>query len=108
MTIELAMREVFCLNAFPSTGGISTTLSPRTIVSGNVVTFDHHSRFNFGEYVQTHKEHDNTMASRTVGAIAMCPTGNLQGGFYFLSLDTGKIVNRNYANQDVHAQRSGG
>ena len=97
MVIELAKREVFWLNAFPSVDGVSSTLSPRTIVSGDTISYDRHCRFDFGEYVQTHEQHDNSMASRTVGALAMRPTGNLQGGFYFLSLDSGRIINRNSA-----------
>ena len=32
--------------------------------------------------------------SRTVGALALRPTGNAQGGFYFLSLSTGRVLNR--------------
>ena len=48
----------------------------------------------FGEYVQTHEEHDNSMVTRTVGAIATCPTGNTQGGYYFICLDTGWRINR--------------
>ena len=34
------------------------------------------------------------MMSRTVGALALRPTGNAQGGFYFLSLSTGQVLNR--------------
>jgi hypothetical protein len=35
------------------------------------------------------------MSARTTGAIALQPTGNAQGGFYFYSLATGRILNRN-------------
>ena len=45
------------------------------------------------EYVQTHEEHDNSLLSRTVGAIALRPTGNQQGGYFFMSLHTGRIIN---------------
>ena len=34
------------------------------------------------------------MMSRTVGDLALCPTGKAQGGFYFLSLSTGRVLNR--------------
>ena len=34
------------------------------------------------------------MVTRTIGAIALRPTGNVQGGFYFMSLSTGKIISR--------------
>jgi len=97
VVIELAKREVFWLNAFASRSGISKTLSPRTIVSGDTVSFDLHCKYDFGEYVQTHEEHGNDMASRTVGALALRPTGNKQGGFYFFSLTSGQVLNRNYA-----------
>jgi hypothetical protein len=78
--MELAKREVFWLNTFLPAGGISDTLSPRMIVTGQPIQYDRHCRFNFGEYVQTHEQHDNTMASRTVGALALRPTGNDQAG----------------------------
>ena len=35
------------------------------------------------------------MASRTCAAIALRPTGNTQGGYYFMSLCTGARINRN-------------
>jgi hypothetical protein len=55
-----------------------------------------HCKLEFGTYVQTHEEHNNTMATRTTGAIALCSTGNEQGGHYFLSLTTGRLLNRNH------------
>jgi len=56
------------------------------------VDFTRHCRFQFGEYVQAHEEHDNTMAPRTIGALALHPTGNAQGSFYFFSLSTGRMI----------------
>ena len=32
------------------------------------------------------------MGTRTVGAIATRPTGNVQGGYYFISLSTGRRI----------------
>jgi hypothetical protein len=97
VVIELAKREVFWLNSFPAANGISDTLSPRTIVTGLTISLDRHCRFDFGEYVQTHEEHDNTMAPRTVGALALRPTGNAQGSFYVLSLNSGRFLTRLHA-----------
>ena len=34
------------------------------------------------------------MGTRTVGAIATRPTGNVQGGYYFISLSTGRRITR--------------
>jgi hypothetical protein len=44
--------------------------------------------------VQTHEEHDNSLTSRIIGAIALRPTGNLQVRCYFFSLTSGRILNR--------------
>ena len=70
-------------------------MSPRAILTGLEVDFNNHCKLEFGEYVHTHEEHDNTMASRTCAAIALRPTGNAQSGYYFMSLRTGARINRN-------------
>ena len=72
-------------------------MSPRTIITGQLLDYHKHCRYEFGEYVQTHEEHDNSLLSRTVGAIALRPTGNQQGGYFFMSLHTGRIINRLHA-----------
>ena len=94
LVAEMAKACVFWLNSLPPHSNFGNELSPRTIVTGQKLDFKRHCRFQFGEYVQTHKEHDNSMMSRTVGALALHPTGNAQGGFYFLSLSTGRVLNR--------------
>ena len=70
-------------------------MSPRAIMTGKRITYDKHCKLEFGTYVQTHKKHNNSMDSRTSGAIALRPSGNEQGGHYFLSLHTGKRILRN-------------
>ena len=97
LVIEMAKTAVFWLNAFPATGGASRELSPRTIVTGQQVDYKRHCRFQFGEYAQTHEEHNNSMNPRTVGAIALRPVGNGQGSFYFMSITTGRVLNRLHA-----------
>ena len=72
-------------------------MSPRTIITGQLLDYHKHCRYEFGEYVQTHEEHDNSLISRTVGAITLRPTGNQQGGYFFMSLHTGHIINRLHA-----------
>ena len=79
---------------FALKGGISSTQSPSEIVLNCKLNFNAHCKIEFGQYAQTHKEHDNSMAACTVGAIATRPTGNTQGGYYFIRLDTGRRVNR--------------
>jgi hypothetical protein len=50
----------------------------------------------FGEYVQAHEEHANTMQTRTTGAIETKPTDNAQGGHWFYSLTTGQMLDRRH------------
>ena len=96
MVIELVHLCEFWLNVFlPGLKTIHPTMSPRAILTGLEVDFNNHCKLEFGEYVHTHEEHDNTMSSRTCAAIALRPTGNTQGGYYFMSLRTGARINRN-------------
>ena len=88
MVMELAKAVVYWLNSVPSSTGVSPMMSPRTIITGQLLDYHKHCRYEFGEYVQTHEEHDNSLLSRTVGAIALRPTGNQQGGYFFMSLLT--------------------
>jgi len=94
MVIEMVTSSVFWLNMFPVNDGISMTMSPRTIITGLRADYNKHCRIKFGAYVQTHEEHDNSMITRTTGAIALRPTGNAQGGYYFYSLSTGRRIFR--------------
>ena len=94
MVVELVYSPVFWQNMFALKGGISATQSPAEIILNRRIDFNAHCRVEFGDYVQTHEEHDNSMASRTLGAIATRPTGNAHGGYYFISLDTGRRITR--------------
>ena len=76
---------------------MSQVLSPRTIITGQTLDYNHHCVYQFGEYVQTHEQHNNSMEARTIGALAMRPTGNVQGSYYFYSLSSGRIINRRNA-----------
>ena len=96
IVIEMARAAIYWLNAFPSKRGVSQTMSPRMIVTGQSVDYTRHCKHEFGEYVQTHEEHGNDMAPRTVGALALRPTGNAQGSWYYFSLSTGRVLNRMY------------
>lgn len=96
LVIEMVKASNFWLNVFPYSDGISDVLSPRTIVTGSTIDYNHHCQLAFGTYVHTHEDSDNSMAPRTTGALALRPTGNVQGGYYFYSLSTGRVINRNH------------
>ena len=69
VVVELIYYCGFWLNSFPAHGGISDTMSPRAIVVGSTVNYSHPCKLEFRTYVQTHEPHDNTMITRTVGAL---------------------------------------
>ena len=85
-----------CLNQFPRKHGISSTLSPTTIVTGAAGPDYAAMRLEFGTYAQIFEDSEptNTPRARSLGAIALNPTGNAQGDYYFLSLASGSRVSR--------------
>ena len=94
MLIRLISNAVLWLNALPHSDGASSTLSPRYLLTGKHLDFNKHVRTEFGAYVQTHEQHNNDMTARTLGATCLGPSGNEQGGHWFLSLSTGKRIHR--------------
>ena len=95
MIAELIYSCNFWLNFSPADDGVSDILSSRAIIVGTTIDFNTHCRLEYGTYFHTHEPHDNSLATRTTGAIALRPTGNEQGGHYFYSLTTGRILRRN-------------
>jgi hypothetical protein len=94
MLIELVHSSILWINAFPPKGGASTNPSPRNIMTSIQFDCNTHCQLQFGNYVQAHQEPDptNAQAARTVGAICLGPTGNMQGSCKFLNLRTGKRI----------------
>jgi len=90
----MVYNVVFWLNTFPHNDGIHSTISPRTLITGLAIDYHKHFKLAFGTNMQVHKEGDSSLKPRTAGAIALRPTGNEQGGHYFLSLHSGKRLNR--------------
>ena len=95
LLVEMVYYVVFWWNLIPPQGGVSTVMSPRSLITGFRLDYNHHCQLEFGTYVQVHEVHDNTMRTRTTGALSMRPTGNLQGGYNFFNLGTGRRIVRN-------------
>jgi hypothetical protein len=81
------------LNLFPVKGGISANYSPKPIISGEVVHYKVCS-LPFGVYCQISEEAQprNSLVPRTQGALALGPSGNVQGGHKFYTLNSGMVV----------------
>ena len=85
------------LNMFCPKGGISGNLSPYTIVTGKKLDYNKDCVLEIGAYVQVHDEkapRNDTVTPRTTGAIVLGRSGNMQGGYEFMSLATGKKLTR--------------
>ena len=80
--IKLVDASVFWFHDLPHHYGISTTMSPRDIITGITLDYNCYCKHQYGDYVQTHDQHNSTMSPHTIGAIAMRPTGNEKGGNY--------------------------
>ena len=70
-----------CLNQLPNKNSVCTNMSPSSIVLGTCKLDYEGKKLNFGDYVQAHRPHNitNDNKSRTVRAIALYQSGNLQG-----------------------------
>lgn len=95
MLIEMTYTINFWIHAVTVDDGVSAHIIPRELITGLKINAKKHCMLPFGSYVQLHEEHDNTMAPRTVVAIALGLTGNAQGGHRFFSLMTDRVVSRN-------------
>lgn len=96
LLVHMVSHVIRCLNLFPALHGISDTLSPVSIVTGAPPADYNTFKLEFGTYVQLFDDPDptNTIRARTLGAIALTPTGNAQGDYHFLSLSSGSRVAR--------------
>ena len=94
MTIHAVFQAVKLLNFFPAKGGVSGSLSPKTIMSGKTLDYKKHLSLQFGQYCQVHEEDQpcNGQAQCTRGASLLGSSGNAQGGHRFMALNSGKKI----------------
>jgi hypothetical protein len=68
-------------------------------MSGETLDYKKHLNLQVGQQCQVHEEDTphNSQLTCTKGAIYLGPSGNLQGGFKFMDLNTGKkIIHRSW------------
>ena len=61
LVIEMVKPSVFWMNSFSLNKGVLKHLSAQSIVMGQKLDNKCHCHFHFGEYMQMHEEHDNSM-----------------------------------------------
>jgi hypothetical protein len=88
---------VMRINSMPKSTMLNK-ISPRELFTGRKIDYKRDLRFGFGDYAQvetTNVINKNSVRNpRMEGAIAMAPTGNLQGSVIFYLLSTKKFVAR--------------
>jgi hypothetical protein len=96
MKIKFIYFMVLWMNALPVKSGVSEKISPRELLLRWRLNYKKHCRVEPGTYCEVHDEPTptNTMAPRTHAAIALGPTGNLQGSVKFYCITTGLILKR--------------
>jgi hypothetical protein len=90
VSLNVAPKVKFQDQFLPHPLGISQCLSSRAVFAGAIVNLT------LGAAFKTHEEHDNSMASRTTGSLALRSSGNLQGGYFFYTLASRGIICRNH------------
>ena len=86
-----------CLNQLLNKKSVCTNMSPSSIVLGTCKPdCEELKKLNFGDYVQIHQPNHitNDNKARTVGTIALHPSGNLQESWYFMPLSSGERLHR--------------
>ena len=80
------------LNDVPTFDGVSSTISPTTIITSRPPTNLAHLCLNFVDYIHITVETlpYNSMNPRTIPCIALRHTLNSQGSYYFMDLHTGR------------------
>ncbi len=81
MLIHLLHHVVMWFNNFPVSCGVSDRFSPIELILRHRLDYSYHCKALFGSYCKTHEEitPTNSMQSRTMPAICLGPTGNMQG-----------------------------
>jgi len=89
MVDECIYDMVSVLNDFPHKNGISRNISPAAIVLGRPKLNCSNRTLSFGAYCEVYMGTTNDGTPRSVSSIALRPS-NERGGYYFMSLDTGR------------------
>ena len=99
LLIAIVEFNIRWLNSFPAHDSASDYLSPRTIVLGKSPDFNTDCcLLELGTYCEIDEANNptNTPSARTCGAISLNPTGNVQGSYDFMTLNTGQVVSRHH------------
>ena len=94
MIEELAVLSTDRPNWVPAKHGVSKYYSPATIVTGKLLEYEKHCKYEFGTYIQDHTQNNlmNVMEERAIDCVYLHRNENDQGGHILLNLNTGKKI----------------
>ena len=94
MVISGIEQQVKWLNSFLVKGGVSITLSPRTIVTEKPIDYNKQYTTHMGAYVLAHMENipTNTMQPRALSCIYLNLMDNKQRGHELLNSATNRVI----------------
>ena len=94
LTTHIVLNMVNIINLFLKKGGISESLIPKTIMSGEILYFQKQLCIQMVQYCKVHKEESprNSQDPRIKREICLGPSGNIQGGYKFVALNSGKKI----------------
>ena len=92
--IEFVYFMVLWMNAFPVKSGMSDKISPCELLLHRRLNNKKHCRVELGTYCEVHNEptQTNTMTPQMHEAIALGPTGDLQGSVKLYYIHTGRVL----------------
>jgi hypothetical protein len=82
LVVHLVIKYcVGMINLCPKSNSANGTMSPKEMFTGRKISVKNECKLAFGAYVQVHEDNmvTNTMAPRSVGAIAVGSAGTVQG-----------------------------
>ena len=87
---------VFWINTRPRKEGLSDVYSPRAILTETMPDYQVRCKLQVGTYCEVHDDPTptNSTLTRSLPAIALEPVGNFQGGYKFMSVNTGQVLTR--------------
>ena len=93
---RMVLNAVLFLNAYVDKQGISEEYSPRELILRWQLHWKRHCKYHFGAYGEAYDDPDptitNTQQLRSRSVICLGPTGNMQGSFFFLDLNSKAVI----------------
>ena len=96
LIIAIVKHIVFWINTRPRKEGLSDVYSPRAILTETMPDYQVRCKLQVGTYCEVHDDPTptNSTLTRSLPAIALEPVGNFQGGYKFMSVNTGQVLTR--------------